>query len=179
MSFVALVEEVHDALRGAHIPHAFGGALALGYITNPRGTVGIDVNVFVPPSEIDAIAAALKPMRYAAVSNDADQIGGLRFVHVTEPFPIDVFPSLDERYDEIARRVVKHPFGPRNHQLPFLSAEDLCVFKLSFGRPQDWVDLANIRGAVGIDDAYVERQLIALRGATMYPRLARFRQLDQ
>ena len=60
--------------------------------------------------------------------------------------------------------------------LPFLSAEDLCVFKLSFGRPQDWVDLAAIAAArPSLDVEYVERQVIGLRGPTMYPRVARMR----
>ena len=177
MNFVELVEAVHDALGDARIAHAFGGALALGYIANPRGTVDIDVNVFVPPTEIATVVTALRPLGYSATSADATQIGGLRFTHRREPFPVDVFPSLDEHYDEVARRAITHPFGRRNRRLPFLSAEDLCVFKLSFGRPQDWVDLTSIRRAADIDDEYVERQLIALRGPTMYPRLARFLQL--
>ena len=60
--------------------------------------------------------------------------------------------------------------------LPFLSAEDLCVFKLSFGRPQDWVDLQAIaRARTDLDIEVVEELLVALRGPTMYPRVARLR----
>ena len=40
---------VHDALDGAGMPHAIGGAIALGYcVVEPRGTRDLDVNVFVP-----------------------------------------------------------------------------------------------------------------------------------
>jgi hypothetical protein len=50
MEFVELIVAVHDHLERGRLSHAFGGALALGYVATPRGTVDIDVNVFVPPS---------------------------------------------------------------------------------------------------------------------------------
>lgn len=106
-------------------------------------------------------------------------IAGIRLRRPADPFPVDLFPTLDaERYTEIERRCVRHPLGDDAHQLPFLSAEDLTVFKLSFGRDKDWVDLRNIcraRPALDVDD--VERQVLALRGPHMHPRLARLRQL--
>jgi hypothetical protein len=50
------------------------------------------------------------------------------------------------------------------------------VFKLSFARPQDWVDVRAIAAArPELEVDYIERQLVALRGPTMYPRLARLR----
>lgn len=59
-----------------------------------------------------------------------------------------------------------------------LEVQDLVVFKLSFGRDKDWVDLRQIiRSGLALDVDYIERQLIALRGPTMYPRLARLRAL--
>ena len=38
-----------EALQAAGIDHALGGALALGALGVPRGTLDVDVNVFVPP----------------------------------------------------------------------------------------------------------------------------------
>ncbi len=50
MTLTERVAALHAALRGAGIPHAFGGALALAFCTaEPRGTQDIDVNVFLPP----------------------------------------------------------------------------------------------------------------------------------
>lgn len=177
MDFVDLIVAVHDHLDAADLPHAFGGALALGYVADPRGTADIDVNVFVPADDLDLIAQALEPLGFRRPPDSTvTPVAGVRFVHTEEPFPLDVFPSLDERYELIARRVVRHPFGRGEDELPFLSAEDLCLFKLSFGRPQDWVDLRSIANArPDLDLAYIEEQLIALRGRSMYPRLARFR----
>ena len=177
MEFVELIVAVHDRLDRAQIRHAFGGALALGYIATPRGTVDIDVNTFVPPSEIDRVADALAPLGYGrSEPTELLPIAGFRFHHSADPFPVDVFPSLDERYAEIEGRVEHHRFGRADDELPFLAAEDLCVFKLSFARPQDWVDLRAIAAArPDLDVAVVEDLLIALRGPTMYPRLARLR----
>lgn len=177
MDLVDLIVAVHRHLETASLPHAFGGALALGYIAEPRGTVDIDVNVFIGVERLAHIADALEPLGYQPPADpDPVPVSGVRFIHQSEPFPLDVFPSLDERYEAIERRIVHHPFGRSRDVLPFLSAEDLCVFKLSFGRPQDWVDLQNIVAArPTLDVDYVEDQLLGLRGRTMYPRLARFR----
>jgi len=50
------------------------------------------------------------------------------------------------------------------------------VFKLSFGRPQDWVDLRAIAAArPKLDIEYIDEQVVGLRGPTMYPRVARLR----
>src|SRR5438105_77775 len=46
MSFVEFVIDVHRTLEDADMAHAFGGALALAYVAEPRGTVDVDVNVF-------------------------------------------------------------------------------------------------------------------------------------
>ncbi len=178
MDFVDLIVAVHERLDEARLPHAFGGALALGYVATPRGTVDIDVNVFVPPSDVMRIAAAVEPLGYrrGVSAEDDATFGGVRFEHDEDPFPLDVFPSLDDRYAEVERRCVQYPFGRRGDVLPFLSAEDLCVFKLSFGRPQDWVDLRAIAAArPRLDIEYVENQVVGLRGRTMYPRVARLR----
>jgi hypothetical protein len=182
MDLPSLIVAVHHRLDDASLPHAFGGALALAYVAVPRGTVDIDVNVFVGADELDRIGSALEPLGYrrADAGVDAAGFGGIRMVHDVEPFPLDVFPSLDQRYLHVEQRVAHHPFGPDGERLPFLSAEDLAVFKLSFGRPQDWVDLEAIAtNRPDLDVAYVEEQLIALRGPTMHPRFTRFHRLLQ
>jgi hypothetical protein len=180
VSLIDLVVTVHDRLEQARVAHAFGGALALAYVAEPRGTVDIDVNVFSPFHEIDAALAALASAGLVPEQDRQDwlPIAGIRLRGPSEPFPVDVFPSLDPAYDAIRDRVVEHPFGPEAKRLPFLSAEDLTLFKLSFGRAKDWVDLTGIAAASpDLDVEYVERQLVTLRGPSMYPRVARLRSL--
>lgn len=180
MSLVALVLEVDRALVAAGLAHAFGGALALAYVAEPRGTVDVDVNVFAPIAEVDAVLAAFAPLglRTELPREDWVPVAGIRMRRDRDPYPVDVFPSLDERYEVIERRCVKHPFGAGKELLPFLSAEDLVLFKLSFGRDKDWVDVRSIaRCRPVLDLDYIEAQLIALRGPGMHPRLARLRSL--
>jgi len=180
MDFVELIVSVHDHLDRARIAHAFGGALALGYVAEPRGTADIDVNVFVPTTRMGEVTDALAPSGFRGPEIDpaAPPVAGIRFTHASQPFPLDVFPSLDERYAEVEARVARHPFGRGDDVLPFLSAEDLCVFKLSFNRARDWVDLAAVAQArPDLDVDVVSDLLVALRGPTMHPRLSRFRAL--
>ena len=180
MSFVDFVLEIHRTLAGAGLAHAFGGALALAYAAEPRGTVDVDVNVFSPVDDIDTVLGVFGGinLRPEEVRAEWVPIAGIRLRREDGPYPVDLFASLDDRYSEIAARTVTHPFGPANVGLPFLSAGDLAVFKLSFGREKDWVDLRSMASSRNdLDADYVERQLIGLRGPGMYPRLTRFRRL--
>lgn len=180
MSFVDFVLEVHRTLSQAGMTHAFGGALALAQVAEPRGTVDVDVNVFTPIVEIDAVLDVLAEIELQP--EEARErwvpIAGIRLRSERRPYPVDLFPSLDYHYAEVERRTVEHPFGPGRTPLPFLSPEDLTVFKLSFGREKDWVDLRSLATSrKDLDADYVERQLIGLRGPGMHPRMTRFRLL--
>jgi hypothetical protein len=179
VSLVGLVLDVHRQLAAASVPHAFGGALALAYVAEPRGTVDVDVNVFTPLAEVDAVLDVLAGISLRPERPRADWLpaAGIRLRRPPDPYPVDLFPSLDdERYAEIERRCRSHPFGHEAEVLPFLSAEDLAVFKLSFGRDKDWVDLRAMAGArPDLELEYVERQVVGLRGPSMYPRVARLR----
>lgn len=180
MSVVDLVHEVHGLFAQHHIEHAFGGALALAYYAEPRGTLDVDVNVFASFESAPRVVSQLDPLGLEPdqAPEDWSPIAGVRLGRTGDPIHLDLFFSVDDRYREIARRKRRFPFGPEQRRLPFLSAEDLVIFKLSFGRDKDWVDLRQVvRARPNIDLAYVERQLVGLRGPTMYPRMARLRQL--
>lgn len=180
MSFVEFVVEVHRTLSQAGLDHAFGGALALAYVAEPRGTVDVDVNVFAPVDDINSVLGVFAQigLRPEEARPQWVPIAGIRLVRDGGPYPVDLFASLDERYGEMAARTVVHPFGPTNVPLPFLSPEDLTVFKLSFGRAKDWVDLQSIATSrPDLDLDYVERQVVGLRGPAMHPRVARLRRL--
>lgn len=177
MSLISLALDVHDRLDADRIPHAFGGALALAYVADPRGTADIDCNVFVPVDGIDAVLASLAPLGLAPERSLDDWMpsAGLRLRSTGHPFPVDLFVSLDDRYDEIRSRCTEQPLGPNRRLVPVLSADDLAVFKLSFGRDKDWVDLRAMAAATTLDLEYIERQVVGLRGPSMHPRVARLR----
>jgi hypothetical protein len=182
VSVVDVVFQAHDLLDRLGVDHAFGGALALAYYTDPRGTVDVDVNVFVLFSSASPVVLEFSRLGFEPErpSEQWASVAGVRIVRPQDPVRLDLFFSIDEHYEEIARRTRLFPFGPDSRELPFLSAEDLAIFKLSFGRDKDWVDLRRLAAAhPEIDLAYIERQLIGIRGPSMYPRLARMRTLTR
>ena len=55
-----LAVKVCGMLRSAGIEHAMGGALALGFYAEPRGTYDLDLNVFVAAEEADEALHVLR-----------------------------------------------------------------------------------------------------------------------
>jgi len=141
---------VHDALRAAGLPHAIGGAIALGYCTlEARGTQDVDINVFVSPSRTREVFAAL-PDGVRVTARDlqlAERDGQVRLLwHAT---PIDVFFSVLPFHDEVERNIRHVSFGDRT--IPVLDCTDLAVFKALFARPRDWVDIEAMVEARSLD----------------------------
>ena len=180
MNLTDLVEQAHGLLDQLGIAHAFGGALALGYRSTPRGTGDVDINVFVPFDDGPRVVTAFERLGFRPESDPQDwtPLAGVRLVQEDGWALLDLFFSVDPAYEQVARRSTMEPFGPARILIPVLSAEDLIVFKLSFGRTKDWVDLQTLAEARDdLDLDLIEDVLIALRGPTYYPRVARFRKM--
>jgi len=178
MDVTVLALEVHEALVAGGVPHAFGGALAFGYYAETRATVDADVSVFVDISEIEPVIELLRALGLEPVSDASTRmpIAGVQLHRPATRDRCDLFPDLDPRYAEIRARCRTFPFGPDAAPLPFLSVEDVVMFKLSFGRPKDWVDLQSLVAYnPGLDVDQIEDLLLDLRGPSMNPRLARLR----
>ena len=63
---------VHRGMEAAGLLHAFGGALALAWCTQrARGTIDIDVNVFVGTDRLDDVLAAL-PAQVVCAAGDRE-----------------------------------------------------------------------------------------------------------
>ncbi|MDQ1466731.1 MAG: hypothetical protein QOH10_1146 [Actinomycetota bacterium] len=128
------------------IPHAFGGALALAYYAEPRATVDIDLNVFVPETES---ADTIEPLATLGIHADrrslaaAQNEGQVRLRW--DDTPVDLFFSYDPFHDAAAAKVRRVPFASAT--IPILAAEHLAVCKVVFDRPKDWVDIAAMREA--------------------------------
>jgi hypothetical protein len=122
------------------VPHAFGGAIALAYYAEPRGTVDIDLNVFVP--ERDA-TRAIAPLEAAGVTAGDQAVRRARRDGQVRLFwdatPIDVFLSYDAFHDAAERCTRRVPFADTT--IPILAPEHLIVCKVVFDRPRDWVDI--------------------------------------
>jgi hypothetical protein len=161
-------------LEQSAIPFAFGGALALAYYAEPRATIDIDVNVFVPPEDVDRIVDVLAPLGVEATVADrrnARRDGQVRLWWGNTP--IDVFFAYDEFHYRAASRVRRVPFG--DDTISILAPEDLLVCKVVFNRRKDWIDIDQVllltAGTLDVDD--VRRWLVAIAG-TDDERVAHF-----
>ena len=76
ISLAAKIVRLHRALAKKGIPPAFGGALALAWCTErARGTIDIDLNVFVGVEEVDVVLSALPAAVRRGADDGADQEG--------------------------------------------------------------------------------------------------------
>jgi hypothetical protein len=153
------------AIDGAlhHVPHAFGGALALAYHAEPRSTVDIDVNVFVPTDRADEVLAPLGRLGVDldGAADSIEQQGQARLMW--GPTPIDLFFAYDRFHDAAAAASLEVPFADRTIRV--LSPEHLAVCKVVFDRPKDWVDIQTMLDqGTHIDTAEVLRWVGRIAG---------------
>lgn len=166
------------AFGRAAIPHAFGGAHALAYYGPIRATHDIDLNVFLPVSEVGRVFGVLGELG-AAVGNPGLKRLAARDEQVRilwDGTPIDLFFAYDPLHlSSMERRRAVDFYGDTIH---VLSAEDLIVYKATFDRPKDWVDIAGVVFAceAPLDFDYVRGWLERIDGPER-ARLARMERL--
>lgn len=178
MNVIDLAVAAHRVLDDAGLPHAFGGALALNLYAEPRMTSDVDLSVFVPWEEREPVLALFGTIGFHVEPSDRPSapVAGIRLRSTEHREILDVFFALDPVYDRVRDRAVLVPYGRNGEELPFFTAEDIVMFKLSFNRTKDWVDIENvIRDGPALDTEYIQETLVAMRGPTMYPRVARLR----
>jgi len=166
VSALTLAERVL-ALDGAlrSVPHAFGGALALAYYAEPRATIDIDLNLFVPASRFAEVSGPLVALGAAAddpsIAELARRDGQVRVMWDTTP--IDLFFSYDAFHEAAGAARHSVPFGDRS--IPILASSHLIVCKVIFNRPRDWVDVdAMLAAEAEIDVAEVLRWVARIAG---------------
>lgn len=163
---------VHTMLSGASVPHAFGGALALAFYTGePRGTRDIDVNIFLPVSELDVVRSALTKRIVFTDAQGADAVANDQVRVFWEDTPIDVFFNVAEFHDDVMLGVEHHRFAKR--VIPILGADALTVFKAMYNRTKDWADIEAMLEVNSIDKSRVIGWLVLLLGVDD-PRTRKF-----
>jgi len=141
---------VHEGLGAAGIPHAIGGAIALGYcVLEARATQDVDVNVFVTPDRTKEVFAALpREVLFSGLDVErAEREGQVRlWWDIT---PIDLFLNVLPFHEDVQRNIRHVTLG--EHTIPVLSCTGLAVFKAMGDRPRDWVDIEAMVEARAID----------------------------
>ncbi len=157
------------ALQLDGIPYALGGALALGAHGVPRGTLDVDLNVFVDEAEVPRVIACLK--RAGVEVEESAAIAQARrdgmFVGNWAGMRIDVFiPSIPFSHEAGRSRVELRDADGMS--VWFLSAEALAVFKLLFNRPKDRADLERLLAIQGasFDRDYTRMWIVDMMGET-------------
>jgi hypothetical protein len=151
-SIVEKILVISATLESQRLPYAFGGALALAFCTErARGTIDIDVNVFVDQDEASRVLTSLCP---PVSRSDHDLVTLERDGQIRlwwEQTPVDIFLDTTDFHIQAAQRRQFHEFGGR--QIPFLGCSDLAVFKAFFNRTKDWADLEEMIaiGALNVD----------------------------
>jgi hypothetical protein len=173
VDLTARIVALHEAFDRAGIPHAFGGALALAWCTQQaRGTIDIDINLFVDAARAPEIFAAV-PAEVTWTEDDVARVERDGQVRIWwETTPIDLFANTTTFHEQAATRVRWERFA--GTEVPFLDCRDLAVFKAFFDRTKDWADLEAMLAAgtldveavvgvlarhLGADDHRVERLL--------------------
>jgi hypothetical protein len=169
------VVAIHRQLDAAKVPHAIGGALALAYYAEPRATVDVDVNVFVPTDRWPQVRDALASLGIDVTADlfALERDGQVRLWWGRNA--VDLFFSYDELHEEMRRKARKVPFHETT--LRILSPEHLAVCKAMFDRTKDWLDIEQILVATDpLDLAEIESWLTGMVGESD-PRIGKLNEI--
>lgn len=164
---IAVAAQLADLLESKGQEYALGGAIALAYWGVPRGTVDVDLTLFLSPDQPSECVWLLEDMGCECFA--AKAIENLRehgFCRVTfSGVDIDVFLPIVSFYEAARRRRQRVELA--GVEVAIWDAETLCVFKMMFFRRKDLADIEQIlrSQATAFDRDWVREQLGAMYGA--------------
>lgn len=152
-----LVFALIDAFESSSIDYAFGGAIAYSTWGEPRATRDVDLNVWLPPTELARCFDILERLgaRLEREQAERDASGRGMFVARFREIRIDVFVPSIPFYESARKQRRRVSFDGRPTWV--LSPETLAVFKLLFHRPKDLADvqrMLELQGS-GFDRGFV------------------------
>ena len=135
--------------NGDRQQYAIGGAIALGYWGTPRGTVDVNLTLYLPPERPAECLALLDDIgcRFSVAEARAS-LGEHGFCRVTfAGLRVNVFLPIAPFYEAAHLRRKRLELG--NQQVMVWDAESLVVFKLMFFRRKDLADIEQVLRAQG------------------------------
>ncbi len=167
MNAFELSAHVGAGLEEDGLDYAIGGALALTAWAIPRDTKDVDISVFTNATELPRVFDSLE--RTGVMIDRADAIRSVArigmFTGRSGRTLVDVFVGDHPHFHAMRarRKQLAYPSGQRCW---FVSAEDLCVLKLLYGRTKDVADLERMLAVLpDLDVDYVRAWLTRLPGA--------------
>ncbi|MDQ3033404.1 MAG: nucleotidyltransferase [Myxococcota bacterium] len=159
-----LLAEAWAALGEAGAPCAVIGGCARNAYAEVRATKDVDLVVDADPESYPRVVAALARRgfrRGSAVGGEPGAVPDLELFRDEAGRRVDIlFAHTDFERSALARRERREPYA--GVEVWVVSPEDLIVYKVLAGRPQDRLDVLAMLGAFEqterrIDWAYVER----------------------
>jgi hypothetical protein len=179
ISAVEAARRLAAALDAISCEYALGGAIALGYWAEPRGTLDVDLTLFLPPKQPSQCVRLLQQVGCQLNANDClNSLTEHGYCQVSiAGRRIDVFLPIVAFYEIARARRKCVPLG--DQAIIIWDAESLCVFKMMFFRRKDLADVEQILRVQGggLDRTWVREQLIAIYGERD-PRITRWQELD-
>jgi hypothetical protein len=173
-----VARELAAALEAAGCEYALGGAIALGFWAEPRGTLDVDVTLFLPPKQPSNCIRVLQKIGCKVKADEAMQsfadhgycevgFSGLR---------VDFFLPIVPFYEQARQRRKQVFLG--DQPVMIWDAETLCVFKMMFFRRKDLADVEQIlrMGGEQLDRQWVHEHLVELYGKRD-PRISQWEEL--
>ena len=173
-----VARDLAAALDARGQEYALGGAIALGFWGEPRGTLDVDVTLFLAPDKPSECLWLLQDIECELTFSEA--LASLRehgFCRVTyHGLRLDVFLPIVDFY--AAAQARRRRVQLAGQSAVIWDAESLIVFKLMFFRRKDVADVEGIlrvqQGRLDLD--WVRQQLVELYGARN-PRVSQWEEL--
>lgn len=162
MNALRLAAHIANVLVEDGLEYAIGGALALGAHSLPRTTDDVDISVFVGADELPRLFDSLE--RAGVMLDRPDAVRSVArigmFTGRSGRTLVDVFVGSHPHFDALrARRVLRAHAGQEHW---YLSADDLVVLKVLYGRHKDIADLERMFAMLTIDVDYVRSWIARL-----------------
>ena len=176
-----IAQRIAAAMDAEGQAYALGGAIALGYWGEARGTVDVDVTVFLSPDEPSTCIYLMQRIGCEVVSSAAaaESIREHGFFRTEfDDVRVDVFlPSID--FYELARQRSKR-VNLGDQSVVVWDAETLCVFKMMFIRRKDVADVEQMMRTQksALDRQWIRDHLVDLYGERD-PRIAQWDELAE
>jgi hypothetical protein len=171
-----VAERLAKELNVRGYEYALGGAIALSFWASPRGTMDVDLTLFLSPEQPAEVVWQLSEIGCEVSATEAAvslrEHGFCRCQYAS--YRVDVFVPKIPFYELARQRRRNVLLG--NERVMVWDAETLSVFKMMFFRRKDIADVEQIlQNQPPLDRAWVREQLVDMYGA----RDARVAQWDE
>ena len=161
-----VAKRVSAKLVAGGCDYAIGGAIALGYWAEPRGTIDVDFTLFIPPDKPGECVWLLQELGCELNTSDAlrslNEHGFCRVSYAG--LRVDVFLPTVPFYEDARKRRQLVDLG--GQEILIWDAETLVVFKMMFFRRKDIVDVEQILRIQGasLDCIWIRERLAEIYG---------------